>query len=93
MRRRPSLRCLLLATLLALLVLAGCGLDEEAQAPIARSSLAIDGLYPGFDPDEPRYVSRCGRGAAPIHAEAGDGVEVQVDSGRPETGPSASTPA
>ena len=84
--RHSRLWRLLVAALFALFVLAGCGLDEEARAPTARSSLAIDGLYPRFDPDEPRYVSRCGRGAAPIHAEAGDGIEIEVGSGRPETG-------
>lgn len=50
------------------------------------SSIAIDGLYPGFDGTATRYVSRCGRGAAPIEAEAAAGVEVVVGSRPAETG-------
>jgi hypothetical protein len=38
--------------------------------------VAIQGLYPRFDPDVHRYVSRCGRGAPPIRGEAG----VRIDS-------------
>ena len=68
------------------LALAGCGLDEGAQAPTARSPFSIKGLFPNFDPAQHRYVSRCGRGAAPIHAEASDGVEVGVGSAAPKTG-------
>jgi len=82
---RPGLWCLLIAGLVGL-ALTGCGLDEEARAPTGESSIEIDGLYPSFDPAEPRYISRCGRGAAPIHVEASDGTEVEVGSGPPETG-------
>ncbi|HMI80244.1 MAG TPA: arylsulfotransferase family protein [Solirubrobacterales bacterium] len=85
LNRHSYLLSLLVAGLTAFASV-GCGLDEEAQAPTARSPLSIDGLYPSFDLAKNRYVSRCGRGAAPIHAEADDGVEVEVGSGPPETG-------
>jgi outer membrane protein assembly factor BamB len=81
---RPALWCLIAG--LVGLALTGCGIDEEAKAPTGEPSIAIDGLYPSFDPAERRYVSRCGRGAAPIHVEASDGTEVEVGSGPPETG-------
>lgn len=86
-----GLRCLLTAGL-AGLALVSCGPDEEANAPTGEPSIAINGLYPGFDPTERRYVSRCGRGAAPIHAEVGDGTEVEVGPGPPETGTIAIDP-
>ena len=89
MTQRLDPRCrlwCLLATGLAVLAIAGCGLDEKAGAPTRESSIAIDGLFPSFDPAKRRYVSRCGRGAAPIQAEASDRVEVEVGSGPPETG-------
>lgn len=81
----PGLSCLLSAGL-AVLTLTGCGFDEENGAATGEPSIAIDGLYPGFDPAERRYVSRCGRGAAPIHAEASEGVEIEVGTRPPETG-------
>ncbi len=76
----------LLAAGLAVLAIAGCGLDEETGAPTRESSIAIDSLFPSFDPGKRRYTSRCGRGAAPIQAEAGNDVAVEVGSGPPETG-------
>lgn len=82
--RYSGLLPLLVASLA--LGLAGCALDEEARAPAGGSAIAIDGLHPSFDPNETRYVSRCGRGAAPIHAEAGDGVEVAVGPRPSRTG-------
>lgn len=66
--------------------MAGCGIEAESEGLGGSSSIAIDGLYPGFAPTETRYVSRCGRGAAPIHVEASDGVEVEVGSSPRETG-------
>jgi len=75
----------LLVASLFLPALAGCGGDTESKA-VGSSSIAIDGLYPAFDIAETRYVSRCGRGAAPIHAEASDGVEITVGSNPPKTG-------
>ena len=73
----------LFAALLAL-VLVGCGLDEQARP--ATGSIAIEGLYPAFDPARSAYVSRCGHGAAAIQAEASGGTKVRVGSGPPETG-------
>ena len=72
---------------MAVCALSGCGGSEaQVEAPLDSPSLAIEGLFPGFDSDRTRYVSRCGRGADPIHAEAGEGVEVAVGSGPPATG-------
>ncbi|HEX5930041.1 MAG TPA: arylsulfotransferase family protein [Solirubrobacterales bacterium] len=66
--------------------MAGCGSDTERGTAADSPSVAIDGLYPDFDGSVTRYVSRCGRGAEPIHAEAGAGVEVEVGSDPPRTG-------
>ena len=77
----PSLR--VVAAALVALALAGCG--AAAEEPPA-SPLSIEGLYPDFDPDVHRYVSRCGRGAPPIQAEAGGGVEVKVGGGPARSG-------
>lgn len=82
--RHPGIWRLLVASLF-LPALAGCSGDTESKA-VGSSSIAIDGLYPAFDTAETRYVSRCGRGAAPIHAEASDGVEIAVGSNPPKTG-------
>ena len=76
------------AALLALAVLAGsCG---DAAQPASRNpeapAVSVSGLYPRFDPDETRYVSRCGRGATPIRVDAGAGTEVAVGSAPPRTG-------
>ncbi|HEX2096566.1 MAG TPA: arylsulfotransferase family protein [Solirubrobacterales bacterium] len=65
--------------------MAGCGVDETGGAA-KESAIAIDGLYPPFDPSETRYVSRCGRADAPIRAQAGEGVEVTVGSAPPKGG-------
>jgi len=75
----------LLIASLVLPAVAGCGGDTESKA-VGSSSIAIDGLYPAFDADEAHYVSRCGRGAAPINARASDGVEVALGPARPQTG-------
>jgi outer membrane protein assembly factor BamB len=83
--RHSGFWCVLIASL-ALLSVAGCGHEEEGEALGEGSLIAIDGLYPTFDIDETRYVSRCGRDAAPIHAEASNGIEVEVDARPPETG-------
>ena len=70
---------------LGVLVSMGCGGGPDA--PSAReSSVAIEGLYPDFDPAESSYVSRCGRHARPIRASAEDGARVAVGSGPPRTG-------
>jgi arylsulfotransferase ASST len=80
---RHCVRWLLPAAVLAA-ALAGCGLDEQARP--ATGSIAIEGLYPDFDPARSAYVSRCGRGADPIHAETSDGTEVAVGPGPPQSG-------
>jgi arylsulfotransferase ASST len=76
----------LAAASLIALTTASCGVDREEQSAAAGSSVEIEGLFPAFDAAQSRYVSRCGRGAAPIRAEAGDGVEVKIGSGPPSTG-------
>jgi len=65
---------------------ASCGADREAGSSADGPSLEIEGLFPAFDPAESHYVSRCGHAAAPIRAEAGDGVGVEVGSAPPSTG-------
>lgn len=67
--------CLLFVGLLA--TLAGCGLNET-KGTAREAAIAIEGLYPSFDPNESRYVSRCGRGEPPIRVQAGEGAEVGV---------------
>jgi Arylsulfotransferase (ASST) len=70
---------------LILLAATGCGGGPEAPSA-GEPSLEIEGLYPDFDPAKSRYVSRCGRNARPIHAEAEDGARVAVDSGPARAG-------
>jgi len=80
--RRPPPGFAVVALLLAL-ILAGCGSTGRAgQAP----SVAIKGLFPPFDPAKARYVSRCGRGAAPIEADAGKGASIEVGSAPSQRG-------
>ncbi len=83
--RHSGIWRLLLASLV-IAAIAGCGGDTESEALGEGSSIAIDGLYPAFEIDVTRYVSRCGRGAEPIQAEARDDVEVAVGSGPSATG-------
>lgn len=64
-RRGPAA----LLACLPLIALAGCAGGEAR--PAAAPALAIDGLYPRFDPAKHSYASRCGRGAPPIRAEGG----------------------
>jgi Arylsulfotransferase (ASST) len=77
----PALR--VVAAALIALALAGCG---GAQGEPPAPPLSIEGLYPSFDPSAHRYVSRCGRGAPPIRAEAGGGVKVRVGDGPARSG-------
>ncbi|MBW8060368.1 MAG: hypothetical protein FVQ78_08595 [Solirubrobacterales bacterium] len=63
----------------------GCG-GTENTASGSKASVSISGLYPDFDPAETRYVSRCGRHAAPIQVDAGAGTRVAVGSTEPRTG-------
>jgi Arylsulfotransferase (ASST) len=68
-----------------LLALAGCGGGEDRAAG-SKGSLAISGLFPEFDPARTSYVSRCGRGSAPIQVDAGRGTSVAVGSAKPRGG-------
>ncbi len=63
----------------------GCGGGPEAPSA-GEPSIEIEGIYPDFDPAESRYVSRCGRDASQIRAEAEDGARVAVGFGPPRTG-------
>lgn len=55
-----------------------CGLTEKEGSHRPRPA-SIGGLYPDFDPGQRRYVSRCGRGAAPIEV-SGRGARVTAMS-------------
>lgn len=67
----------LAVTGLVVLAIAGFGLGEKEGADPA-PSVAIEGLFPAFDAAESRYVSRCGRSAAPIRIETGAATKVAV---------------
>lgn len=75
---RPRALCLILAVASLLALLGAKGLGEDRRAAAGGAGLAISGLLPEFDPGETRYVSRCGRGAAPIEAAATGPVRVTV---------------
>lgn len=77
--KRISLLGLLIAVLLVVTILS-FGIGEEARS-VKGSSIAIDGVFPHFDPAKDRYVSRCGRDVPPIRATARDGAGVEVGSG------------
>jgi Arylsulfotransferase (ASST) len=53
----------------------------ETVRPLQPSSVEIEGLFPEFGAGETNYVSRCGRGAPPIHAEIRDLATVEIGSG------------
>ncbi|HEU5142745.1 MAG TPA: arylsulfotransferase family protein [Solirubrobacterales bacterium] len=58
----------LLGAVIAAACLGGsCGNATESGSP---SSVSVSGLYPSFNPDETRYVSRCGRGGEPIRVDS-----------------------
>lgn len=63
----------------------GCGATEDAGSA-SQPRVSISGLHPGFDPAKTRYVSRCGRRAAPIRVDAGTGAKVAVGSAEPRAG-------
>lgn len=65
--------------LLALLLLSGCG-GQDATAP--PGTITSKGLFPPFDLGKTRYVSRCGRRAAPIEITVPAGTEISVGSRR-----------
>lgn len=67
------------------LAIAGLGIARQDQ-PAEDSSVTIEGVFPDFDRAEARYVSRCGRNAKPIRAEASGGAKVAVGSGPARTG-------
>jgi Arylsulfotransferase (ASST) len=73
MARRTTAVALLVAAAASAFLFGGCGDAANSGSPRTAS---ISGLYPSFDPDEPRYVSRCGRGGEPIRVDAR-----QVDPG------------
>lgn len=75
---------LVAGTALAFLIW-GCG-DAGSTGSASKASLSISGLYPDFDPAETRYVSRCGRRAAPIRVDAGAETRVAVGSAEPRAG-------
>jgi Arylsulfotransferase (ASST) len=77
--KRLLLLGLAAAGLLALVV-AGLGFAGEDQ-PTESPSVTIEGVFPDFDPAEARYVSRCGRNAAPLRVEAGGDAKVAVGPG------------
>jgi Arylsulfotransferase (ASST) len=70
----------LTAASLVVVAIAVYGIAWKAES-IPNPAVTIDGLFPAFDPTETRYVSRCGRGAAPIRAEVSDGAKLAVGSG------------
>jgi hypothetical protein len=67
------------AAVVVLLLLGGCG-DQggTGTGPSDVGQFRSRGLFPSFDPQKERYVSRCGRGAAPIEIEAPPGTHVSV---------------
>jgi Arylsulfotransferase (ASST) len=81
-------RLLLLALAAAgLLALAVAGLEIAGKAePSEGGSITLEGVFPDFDPAETLYVSRCGRNAEPIRAEASGGARVAVGSKTPRAG-------
>src|SRR5829696_5672042 len=74
-----TLNLLLTVATAGLLLLSGCG-EQEKGAPERPRSITSSGLYPAFDPDRSRYVSRCGREAEPIEITTPARVKVSVGS-------------
>lgn len=75
----------LAAVCLAVAAVVGFGIGERERAG-ARASVRIEGVFPDFDPAVPRYVSRCGRQAAPMRAEVGGSAKLAVGRGPARTG-------
>lgn len=85
MTGRAILASLAAGLSVVVLALVGCGAgDAEESGP--GDSIAVDGLFPEFDPAETRYVSRCGRGDEPIRVQAGNDTRVAVGSAAPRSG-------
>lgn len=67
------------AALVVLSLLSGCGIQDQVTGkPSGR--IGSRGLFPALDPGESRYVSRCGRGAAPIEITVPAGTRVSFGS-------------
>jgi Arylsulfotransferase (ASST) len=58
----------------------------DPASPVQPSQARIAGLYPEFDAGKIRYVSRCGRGAAPIRAETSGLDTIRVGGRAPRAG-------
>jgi hypothetical protein len=85
MNRRSGAALAFAAAILAAPALAACDFADTA-APAERAAITINGVYPKFDPAESRYVSRCGRGDAPIRVEARKGTRVALGQSQPRSG-------
>jgi hypothetical protein len=66
-------------------LLSGCGAGGHAPGPPAHE-IEASGLFPDFQPGERHYVSRCGRGAAPIAIKGDSGVRFSVAGGPAQAG-------
>jgi outer membrane protein assembly factor BamB len=77
MIRRPRAALALAAAACVAATLAACDVAERA-TPAQEAEVTIEGLFPAFDPEKSRYVSRCGRGDPPIRVDAGEGTSVAV---------------
>lgn len=82
---RRSIVALHLGLLVTVAVALG-GCSSGSAKPGSAGSVSVAGVYPRFDEAESRYVSRCGRHAAPIRIDAGHGTKVVVGSAAPRTG-------
>jgi hypothetical protein len=61
-------------------------LAPEVARPVQPSEVKIEGLFPEFDAGRTSYVSRCGRGAPPIHASVVGLATLQVGTEAPRAG-------
>lgn len=74
-----------LASLVLVIALGWIGGPDTA-SPVQPSQARIAGLYPESDPGKTRYVSRCGRGAPPMWAEASGLDTIKVGDRAPRAG-------
>jgi outer membrane protein assembly factor BamB len=77
--KRLLFRGLAVAGLLAFSIV-GCGTVEEAEPDQDRPAV-VNGLFPGFDPAQTHYVSRCGRGAKRIDPDVRPGEDFSFTVG------------
>lgn len=82
MTRASRIRFACVAALACVVGIAAAGGLDEGARPAPAPGIAISGVYPAFDRDEPRYVSRCGRGGRAVRVDARRGLKVAV-GGRP----------